>query len=503
MNKRSIIYILGWVLIVDAVAMQIGTITSLIYGEKEAWYFVITGVVSAILGVLAIKVKKPKNMVLYQKAGFASTALSWILLSLVGCMPFWLSGEIPSFIDAFYETVSGITTTGATILNDVEALSKGMLMWRSFLHWLGGMGVIVFLLAIIPKLGGQQNIFLMKAESPGPIIGKAVPRMRNYATMLYGIYITLTALEFILLLFGGLNVFEAINTSFSTAGTGGFGIYNSNAAAFESYYVQTVIAVFMLLFGINFSVYLCLIARKFKQSLKFEELWIYLGIVAVSTAIIAFNISSIYKPYDAFHQSFFYVSSIISTTGFGLTDVNKWPELSKTVIIILTFIGASAGSTGGGFKISRIILLFKEVRKEFSLLVHPRNVKLVKMDGKAVNHDIMRTTSMYLVLYIGVFAISFLLVSIDNMDFTTSFTAVAANLNNTGPGLGAVGPVGNYADFSILSKIYEHIYRNTHIQHYVYYNTVACVRPFVYQTAQQNYRKGNYSLDYNCLPKIV
>mgnify|MGYP002535082174 FL=1 len=453
MNKRSIIYILGWVFIVEAVAMQIGTITSLIYGEKEAWYFVLTGVVSAILGVLAIKVKKPKNMVLYQKAGFASTALSWILLSLVGCMPFWLSGEIPSFIDAFYETVSGITTTGATILNDVEALSKGMLMWRSFLHWLGGMGVIVFLLAIIPKLGGQQNIFLMKAESPGPIIGKAVPRMRNYATMLYGIYITLTALEFILLLFGGLNVFEAINTSFSTAGTGGFGIYNSNAAAFDSYYVQTVIAVFMLLFGINFSVYLCLIARKFKQSLKFEELWIYLGIVAVSTAIIAFNISSIYKPYDAFHQSFFYVSSIISTTGFGLTDVNKWPELSKTVIIILTFIGASAGSTGGGFKISRIILLFKEVRKEFSLLVHPRNVKLVKMDGKAVNHDIMRTTSMYLVLYIGVFAISFLLVSIDNMDFTTSFTAVAANLNNTGPGLGAVGPVGNYADFSILSKI--------------------------------------------------
>ena len=453
MNKRSIIYILGWVLIVEAVAMQIGTITSLIYGEKEAWYFVLTGVVSAILGVLAVKVKKPKNMVLYQKAGFAATALSWILLSLAGCMPFWLSGEIPHFIDAFYETVSGFTTTGSTILNDVEALSKGMLMWRSFLHWLGGMGVIVFLLAIIPKLGGQQNIFLMKAESPGPIIGKAVPRMRNYATMLYGIYIILTALEFILLLFGGLNAFEAINTSFSTAGTGGFGIYNSNAAAFDSYYVQMVIAVFMLLFGVNFSVYLCLIARKFKQSLKFEELWIYLGIVAASTAIIAFNISSIYKPYDAFHQSFFYVTSIISTTGFGLTDVNKWPELSKTVIIILTFIGASAGSTGGGFKISRIILLFKEVRKEFSLLVHPRNVKLVKMDGKAVNHDIMRTTSMYLVLYIGVFAISFLLVSIDNMDFTTSFTAVAANLNNTGPGLGAVGPVGNYADFSILSKI--------------------------------------------------
>lgn len=453
MSKRSIIYILGWVLIVEAIAMQIGTITSLFYQEQEAIYFVLTGAVCAIIGLLAIKIKKPKNMVLYQKAGFAATALCWILLSLAGCMPFWLSGEIPSFIDAFYETVSGFTASGSTILNDIEALSKGMLMWRSFSHWLGGMGVIVFLLAIIPKLGGQQNIFLMKAESPGPIIGKTVPRMRNYAIMLYGIYIVLTAVEFILLLFGGLTVFEAINTSFSTAGTGGFTIYNNSVAAFDSYYVQIVIAVFMLLFSINFSVYLCLIARKFKQSLKFEELWVYLGIIVVSTVIIAFNISSIYSPYDSFHQSFFYVTSVISTTGFSLTDVNKWPELSKTVIIILTFIGASAGSTGGGFKVSRIILLFKEVRKEFSLLVHPRNIKLVKMDGKTVNHDIMRTTSMYLVLYIGLFAISFLLVSIDNMDFTTTFTSVAASLNNTGPGLGAVGPVGNYAHFSVLSKI--------------------------------------------------
>ncbi len=452
MNKRSIIYILGWVLVVEAVAMQIGTVTSLIYGEEEAMYFLLTGIVCAILGVLAVKVKKPKDMVIYQKAGFAATALSWILLSLAGCMPFWLSGEIPSFLDAFFETVSGFTTTGSTILTDVEALSKGMLMWRSFLHWLGGMGVIVFLLAIIPKLGGQQNIFLMKAESPGPIVGKSVPRMRNYAIMLYGVYITLTAVEFVLLLFGGLNVFEAINTSFSTAGTGGFGIYNNSIAAFDSYYVQMVIAVFMMLFGVNFSVYLCLIARKFKQSLKFEELWVYLGITALSTAIIAINISSMYSPCDAFRHSFFYVTSILSTTGFGLTDVNQWPELSKTIIVIITFIGASAGSTGGGFKISRIILLFKEVRKEFSLLVHPRNVKLVKMDGKSVNHDVMRSTSMYLVLYIGVFAFSLLLISIDNMDFTTTFTAVAASLNNTGPGLGAVGPVGNYADFSALSK---------------------------------------------------
>ena len=452
MNKRIIIYILGWVLIIEALAMQIGTITSLIYGEQEAIYFLLTGIASAILGILAVTVKKPQNIVLYQKAGFAATGLSWIMFSLVGCLPFWLSGEIPSFIDALFEASSGITTTGASILTNIEGLSHGMLIWRSFLNWLGGMGVIVFLLAIIPKLGGQQNIFLMKAESPGPIIGKAVPKMRQYALMLYTIYIALTVLEFILLLFGGMEVFDAINTSFATAGTGGFSIKNSGIAAYDSYYLQTVIAVFMLLFGLNFSFYLLLLARKFNQAFKIEEVWVYLGIIAASTAIIAINISSTYSPYDAFHQSFFYVASLITTTGFGLTDVNEWPELSKAVILIITFIGATAGSTGGGFKISRVILLFKEVKKEFTLLVHPRNVKTVKMDGKAVTHDVMRTTSVYLVVYIGIFALSYLLIAIDNKDFVTSFTSVASALNNTGPGLGAVGPVGNFSDFSILSK---------------------------------------------------
>ncbi len=454
MNKRLIVYILGWVLIVEGIAMQIGTLTSLIYQENEGFYFLITGIACIILGLIAVKVKKPKNMVLYQKAGFAATALSWILLSFAGCLPFWLSGEIPSFIDAFFETVSGFTTTGSTILTNVEALSHGMLIWRSFSHWLGGMGVIVFLLAIIPKLGGQQNIYLMKAESPGPIIGKALPHMRSYAALLYSIYMGLTALEIILLLFGGMGIFDALNTGFATAGTGGFGIHNNNIAAYDSYYIQTVIAVFMLLFGINFSFYILLIARKFLNAFRMQELWVYLGIVAVSTAVITFNISSLYPTlYDAFHQSFFYVSSIITTTGFGIVDVNQWPELSKSVIIIITFIGAMAGSTGGGFKVSRIILLFKEIHKEFSLLIHPRNVKSVRMDGKTVDHNTMRTTSMYLVLYIGIFAFSMLLISIDNKDFTTTFSSVAANLNNTGPGLGSVGPVGNYADFSILSKI--------------------------------------------------
>lgn len=453
MNKRMIAYILGWVLIFEGIAMQIGTVTSFIYGENEGFYFLITGAISSLIGVFAVKFKKQKNMVLYQKAGFAATALSWILMSLVGCIPFWTSGEIPVFIDAFFETVSGITTTGSTILNDVESLSHGMLIWRSFLNWMGGMGVIVFLLAIIPKLGGQQNIYLMKAESPGPIIGKAVPHMRSYAALLYGIYIGLTLTEFILLLCGGMGLFDAINTCFATAGTGGFGIHNANIAAYNTYYFQMVISIFMLLFGINFSFYILLLARKFNQAFKIEELWVYFGIIAVSVTVIAINISSLYPTaYDAFNQSFFYVSSIITTTGFGIGDVNQWPELSKAIILVITFIGAMAGSTGGGFKVSRVIILCKELKKEFSILIHPRNVKTVKMDGKTVEHSIMRNTSMYLVLYLGIFILSFFLISIENKDFLTSFTSVAANINNTGPGLGEVGPVGNYAGFGILSK---------------------------------------------------
>lgn len=454
MNKRIIVYILGWVLVIEGAAMQIGTVTSLVYGENECLYFLIIGALSALVGVLAIKIKKPKNMVLYQKSGYAATALSWVVLSLIGCLPFWISGEIPLFIDALYETVSGFTTTGATILSNVEGLSKGMLMWRSFLNWLGGMGVIVFLLAIIPKLGGQQNIYLMKAESPGPIVGKAVPHMRKYAALLYGIYLGMTVIEIILLLCGGMSFFDSVNTSFATAGTGGFGVRNANIAAYDSYYLQTVIAIFMLLFSINFTFYILLITRKFRQAFKLEELWVYIAIVAAAIIIIAVNISSMYPTaYDAFHQSLFYVSSIISTTGFGIGDVNQWPMLSKCVIIIITFIGAMAGSTGGGFKVSRILILGKEVKKEFALLVHPKNVKAVKLDGKTIDHNVMRTTSMFLVVYIAIFFISLLILAIENKDFMTIFTAVAANLNNTGPGLGEVGPVGNFANFSVVSKL--------------------------------------------------
>lgn len=455
MNKRIIVYILGWVLIVEGAAMQVCTVTSLIYREHEGIYFFLTGLAAAVAGVLAVKVKKPKNMVLYQKAGFAATGLSWILMSLVAALPFFLSGEIPNYLDAFFESVSGFTTTGATILTDVEALSHGMLLWRSVMIWLGGMGVIVFLLALIPKLGGQQNIFLMKAESPGPIIGKAVPKMRNYAAMLYGIYIGLTTMETILLLCGGMSFFDAINVSFSTAGTGGFGIHNDNMAAYHSHYLQTVIAVFMMLFGVNFSVYILLIWRKFRQVLKTEELWFYLGIIVLSTAVITVSIYPLYNNDvgESIHQSFFYVSSILTTTGFGIGDVNHWPQMAKGVIVVITFIGAMAGSTGGGFKISRLVILAKEVKKEISLLIHPRNIKTIKMDGKSVDHNVTRNTSVFLVLYLAVFIFSFLLVSIEGKDMVSSFTSVAATLNNTGPGLNIVGPVGNYADFSVLSKI--------------------------------------------------
>ena len=454
MNKRIIVYILGWVMIVEGTAMQICTLTSLIYREHEGLFFLLTGAVSAGLGVLAVTVKKPKKMVLYQKAGFSATALSWVVLSLVGCMPFWLSGEIPDFADALFETVSGFTTTGATILTDVESISHGMLMWRSLMHWLGGMGVIVFLLALIPKLGGQQNIHLLRGESPGPIIGKAVPHMRQYAAILYGIYFGLTFTEFILLLFGGMGVFDAINISFATAGTGGFGVHNDNIGAYHSYYLQTVIGVFMMLFGVNFSFYILLIARKFKQAFKIEELWFYLGIIVTATVVIGFTILPRYHydVHESFHQSFFYVSSIITTTGFGIGDVNDWPMLAKAIIIIITFIGAMAGSTGGGFKVSRIVLLAKEAKKEIKLLIHPRNVRAVKMDGKAIDHNVMRSTSVFLVLYMMIFIVSFLIISIEGKDFLTSFTSIAATLNNTGPGMSLVGPVGNYAVFGHLSK---------------------------------------------------
>lgn len=453
MNKRLIIYLLGWVLFIEGVCMQLSTLVGLIYKEQSYQYFLIIGLIAISVG-LVIVANKPENVTMYVKDGFASTAMSWIVLSLVGALPLYLSKSIPNFIDAFFETVSGFTTTGATILTDIEALDKCMLFWRSFSHFLGGMGVVVFLLAIIPKLGGNNSINLMKAESTGPSVGKSLPKLHSYAALLYAIYIGLTLIEFVLLLFGGMNVFDALTTSFSTAGTGGFSTYNDSMGHFDSYYLHTVVAVFMMLFGINFYVYILILSGKIKTILRNEEMWIYLAFVIISTVAIAVNLLGTYDTFrEAIHQSFFYVTSITSSTGYAITDTNPWPEFSKALILILTCIGASAGSTGGGFKVSRIIILFKQMKKEFMLIVHPHNVYTVKTDGKKVSHEVTRSVSVYLTIYVFIVVVTTALISFDGFDFTTNFTSVLATLNNTGPGFSMVGSAGNYSEFSVFSKI--------------------------------------------------
>lgn len=433
--------------------MQLSTLVGLIYKERSFLYFLIIGLSLMILGT-ALIIKKPQNPTMHLKDGFACTAMSWIVLSLMGALPLYFSKTIPSFIDAFFETVSGFTTTGATILTEIESLDRCMLFWRSFSHFLGGMGVVVFLLAIIPKLGGNQSINLMKAESTGPSVGKSLPKLRTYAALLYGIYIGLTLIEFVLLLFGGLNVFDALTTSFATAGTGGFSTYNASIGQFKSYYVQTVVAVFMMLFGVNFYVYILVLSGKLKTILKNEELWIYSLLTIVPTLVIAINLLGTYDTFrEAIHQSFFYVTSILSSTGFAIDNTDVWPEMSKVLILILTCIGACAGSTGGGFKVSRILILFKQMKKEFMLIVHPHNIYTVKTDGKKVTHEVTRSVSVYLTIYVFITVITTLLISFDGFDFTTNFTSVLATLNNTGPGFSMVGSAGNYSEFSVFSKI--------------------------------------------------
>ncbi len=452
MNKRLISYILGWVLLIEGLCMQLSTVVGLIYNESSYIYFLVIGLAIMAIGAVFV-IKKPKNPTMHLKDGFASTALSWIVLSLAGALPLYFSGTIPSFLDAIFETVSGFTTTGATIFTEIESLDKCMLFWRSFSHFLGGMGVVVFLLAIIPKLGGNQSINLMKAESTGPSVGKSMPKLRTYAALLYGIYIGLTTIEFVLLLLGGMDVFDALTTAFSTAGTGGFSTYNDSMGHFSTY-LQTVVAVFMMLFGVNFYVYILILTKKIKQIFKMEELWIYLGIVFVSTVAIAINLLSYYDTFkEALHQSFFYVTSIGSSTGFAITDTNPWPAFSVIMVLVLTCIGASAGSTGGGFKVSRIIILFKEIKKEFLLIVHPRNIFTVKTDGKKVSHEVARSVSVYLTIYVFIIVITTALISLNGFDFTTNFTSVLATLNNTGPGFSMVGSTGNYSQFSVFSKI--------------------------------------------------
>lgn len=450
MNYKMISYTLGWILIFAAAFMTVPMITAIIYSEATFFYFLGTAVVCLIIGRL-LTFKKRKNTNLYAREGFIIVSLSWIVLSLCGTIPMWLSGAIPSFVDALFETVSGFTTTGASILTDVEAMPKCILMWRSFTHWIGGMGVLVFIMAFLPLSGGN-NLHIMKAESPGPVVGKLVPKIKTTAFILYAIYFALTLLEFIFLLFGGMSLFEAVNTAFATAGTGGFGFLNSSMASFSPY-IKVVITVFMILFSINFGSYYLILKGRFKESIT-AEIKTFLFIVIAAITIITINISSMYtNAGEALLDSSFTVASLISTTGFGVADFNQWPELSRTLLVLISFIGACAGSTGGGFKVSRLVILFKGIRKELNTLIHPRQIKKIKMDSHTVDSETIRSVNVYLITYVVIFVASIVLISFENHDMITNFTAVAATFNNIGPGLEMVGPTQNFAFFSDFSKI--------------------------------------------------
>ena len=452
MNKRAIVYVLGAVLLIGAALMLPPLLVALIYHEVSGWYFLWVMLGAAVLGALALRLGGGKRAVMYAKEGLIAVALSWIVLSLVGALPFTLSGQIPFYLDAVFEMISGFTTTGSSILPAVEELDKCMLFWRSFSHWIGGMGILVFMMAIL-RLEGGQGIHLLRAESPGPAVAKMVPRMADSSKILYTIYLALTVIQILFYLAGGMPVFDALCNTFGTAGTGGLAIKRDSFLSY-SYYAQTVTTVFMALFGVNFSIYFFLLRRKFDLVWKNTELRWYLGLIFGAIAVITVNTLSYYpRVYDAFHHAAFAVSSIITTTGYGTVDFNLWPELSRVILVFLMIIGACAGSTGGGLKVSRLIILFRAARAEIHRLLHPHTVKVMQMDGKPISRESIRSVSTYLILYVFLVMASVLLVSLDNFDGSTTLTAVLATFNNIGPGLGLVGPTGSFAAFSPLSKI--------------------------------------------------
>ncbi len=451
MNYRVVFYTLGWALNIEAVCLILPLICAICYGEPYLIHFAICIALNLALGI-ALTLRKPENKKMYAKEGYITVALSWILISIFGALPFYISGAIPSFVDAFFETVSGFTTTGSSILTDVEVLPKSMIFWRSFTHWIGGMGVLVFLVSILSLFGGN-NLHLIKAESPGPSVSKLVPKVKSTAKLLYGMYLGITVTEIILLLFGGLNLFEALTLTFGTVGTGGFAILNSGLSNYSSY-VQIVITVFMVLCGIDFSVYYLLIMRRFRSAVRSDEVRVYLGLFAVSSLVIAFNCLNLFSGFgEALKHSAFQVASVMTTTGYATANFDLWPELSKTILVLLMFIGACAGSTGGGIKVSRIILSLKSIVKEIRITAHPKSTHKITMNGKLVEHETIRSVNVFMVAYLLIFAVSLLIVSLDNMDFTTNFTGVAATINNIGPGLSVVGPTGNFSAFSPLSKL--------------------------------------------------
>lgn len=451
MNYQMILYILGWIANFEAIFMLPACLVAWIYQEKAGWSILVTVFLCAILGCLAVR-KKPEKTKIYAKEGFIIVALSWFMLSIFGAIPFRISGYIPSMVDAVFETASGFTTTGASILSDVEALPKCLLFWRSFTHWIGGMGVLVFVIAILPLAGGS-NMYLMKAESPGPSVKKLVPKVKKTAVTLYGLYILLTVVQIVILLAGKMPLFDALIITFGTAGTGGFGIKNDSIAGYSTY-IQVVVTIFMILFGVNFNVYYLIYKRKFKEIRYCSEVFAYLGIIGAAIVLISINVSHMYPNVGtAIKDAAFQVGSIITTTGYSTTDFELWPSFSKTILVMLMFIGACAGSTGGGIKVSRIMILLKTVTKELDYIVHPNNVRKIKVEGKQLEHNVLRSTNVFIMTYLCIFALSVLVISLDNFDFTTNFSAVAATLNNIGPGLAGVGPMSNFGSYSAFSKM--------------------------------------------------
>ena len=452
MNYKMISYYIGRILLVEGILLIFPAIGALIYGDDTLIAFAVTIASLAVTGLIAVK-QKPQKTNIYAKEGYVIVALSWILMSLFGALPFFVSGHIPNFIDAFFETVSGFTTTGSTILTNVEALPKSLLFWRSFTHWIGGMGILVFMIAIMPKTE-SNSMHVMRAEVPGPTVGKLVSKLRATARILYGIYCVLTIVQIILLVIGGMPVFDSILNSFASAGTGGFAILGNSIEGYNSLYSEIVLGVFMLIFGVNFNLYYLILIKHGKQALKSEELRWYIGIIVVSVVVIA--LSLINADHDAgysFRHSFFQVASIITTTGFATVDFDKWPELSKAILVLLMFVGACSGSTGGGMKVSRILILIKSGFREIKKAINPRSIETVKVDKRSVDEPVVKSVSVFFATYMTVLAVSIFILSLNGKDLVTTSSAVIACMGNIGPGLGEVGPYGNFADFSVLSKL--------------------------------------------------
>lgn len=450
MNYSVILYILGCVLKFESAFLLLPALVGFIYREDEAFSYLFTAALCFIIGAV-MSHKKPATKNLFIKEGFVTVAASWVIMSIFGAIPFVLTGDIPNYVDALFETISGFTTTGSSILSDVEALSKTGLFWRSFTHWVGGMGVLVFIMAILPLMGGS-TMNLMKAESTGPSISKLVPHVKDTAKILYGMYIALTLCEISVLCLFRMPLYDALVTTFGTVGTGGFGIYNSSLGGYSPE-IQVVVTIFLVLSGINYTAYFYILSFKFKEAFRIEEVRWYLIIFFSAVAIITFNIRNLYETFgESLRHAAFQVASIITTAGFATTDFDLWPELSKCILVIIMIVGSCSGSTAGGMKISRVLMLIKTIKKELSLIVHPREVRKIRMDGRVLDHETLRNTNVFFVVYFVILLTSTLLISIDNFDFTTNFTATIATLNNIGPGLAMVGPTQNFSIYSAFSK---------------------------------------------------